>query len=73
MRAALCVAFLLGEPLALPNADDARTRFTGGQFGFEHWLFECPKCDQVETRVIASDPFKSKTAGWLAGELGRPN
>src|SRR5260221_2121845 len=23
------VAFLLGEPLALPNADDARTRFTG--------------------------------------------
>ena len=48
-------------------------RVSPGAIGFEHRLFECPKCDHVETRVIASDPFNSKAAGWLAGELGRPN
>jgi hypothetical protein len=48
-------------------------RASPGPIGFEHWLFECPKCDHVETRVMASDPFKSKAAGWLAGELGRIN
>jgi Zn finger protein HypA/HybF involved in hydrogenase expression len=48
-------------------------RVSAGPIGFEHWLFECPKCDHVEARVIATDPFESKTAGWLAGELGRPN
>jgi hypothetical protein len=36
-------------------------------------LFECPSCDHVETSVIASDPLKSKLAGWLAGELRTPN
>jgi Zn finger protein HypA/HybF involved in hydrogenase expression len=40
--------------------------------GFEHRLFECPRCDQVEISVIASDPFTSKAAGWLAGELRAP-
>ena len=41
--------------------------------GFEHRLFECPKCNHVETRVIASDPFKSMVTGWFAGELRAPN
>ena len=44
-----------------------------GPSGFERRLFECPRCDHVETSVIASDPLKSKVAGWLAGELGTPN
>lgn len=41
-----------------------------GPVGFEHRLFECPKCKQTKTIVAASDPFKSKAAGWLSGELG---
>jgi hypothetical protein len=44
-----------------------------GPIGFEHRLFECRKCNHVEISVIASDPFKSNTAGWLAGELRAPN
>jgi hypothetical protein len=41
-------------------------RVSPGPIGFEHRLFECPKCDHVEIGVIASDPFKSKAAGWLS-------
>jgi hypothetical protein len=42
-----------------------------GPVGFEHRLFECPKCNEAKTVVVASDPFNSKAAGWLSGELGR--
>lgn len=45
-------------------------RVSAGPIGFEQRLFECPKCDHVEISVIASDPFKSTAAGWLAGEPG---
>jgi hypothetical protein len=48
-------------------------RVSPGPIGFEHRLFECPKCDQVEISVIASDPFRSKGAGWLDGELRAPS
>jgi hypothetical protein len=48
-------------------------RVSPGSIGFEHRLFECPKCDHVETSAIVSDPFKSNAAGWLAGELRAPN
>ena len=48
-------------------------RVAPGPAGFEHRLFECPKCDQVELSVIALDPFKSEATGWLAGELRAPN
>jgi hypothetical protein len=48
-------------------------RVSPGPIGFEHRLFECPKCDHVEITVIASDPFKSNAAGWIAGELKAPN
>jgi len=41
--------------------------------GVEHRLFECPKCNSVETEVIVGDPMKSATAGWLIGELRAPN
>jgi hypothetical protein len=47
-------------------------RVSPGPLGFDHRLFECPKCDHVEISVIASDPLKSKAAGWLAGELTAP-
>ena len=45
-------------------------RVSPGPIGFEHRLFECPKCDHVETRIIASDPFNSEAQGWVSGELG---
>jgi hypothetical protein len=48
-------------------------RVSTGPIGFEHRLFECPKCDGVEINVIASDPLKSKAAGWLVGELRAPS
>jgi hypothetical protein len=48
-------------------------RVSPGPIGFEHRLFECPKCDRVEINVIASDPLKSSAAGWLAGELRAPS
>jgi DNA-directed RNA polymerase subunit RPC12/RpoP len=47
-------------------------RISPGPIGFEQRLFECPRCNHVEISVIASDPFKSKAAGWLAGEPGTP-
>jgi hypothetical protein len=48
-------------------------RVSMGPIGFERRLFECSKCDHVETSVIALEPFKSKVTGWLAGELRTPN
>lgn len=48
-------------------------RVSSGPIGFEQRLFECPRCAQVEICVIASDPFKSKAAGWLDSELGAPS
>jgi hypothetical protein len=44
-----------------------------GPTGFEHRLFECPKCDHVEISVIASDSFKPKAIGWLPGDLRTPH
>jgi hypothetical protein len=48
-------------------------RVSPGPIGFEHRLFECPKCDHVEINVISCDPFQSNATGWLAGELRAPN
>jgi hypothetical protein len=48
-------------------------RVSPGPIGFVSRLFECPKCDHLETRLIEADPFKSSAAGWLAGELRTPN
>jgi len=47
-------------------------RISPGPIGFEQRLFECPRCNHVEISVIASDPFNSNAAGWLAGEPGTP-
>jgi hypothetical protein len=48
-------------------------RVNPGPIGFERRLFECPKCDFVQNEVIASDPMKSASAGWLLGELKSPS
>jgi hypothetical protein len=32
-------------------------RVSPGPIGFERRLFECPRCDQVETSLVALDPF----------------
>jgi hypothetical protein len=39
-------------------------RVSAGPVGFEHQLFECPKCNNVEARVTAADPFDSTARGW---------
>jgi hypothetical protein len=64
--------------LARPRCSRCQTRMmleriSPGPIGFDHRLFECPKCDQVEIDTIASDPLESKAAGWLVGELRAPN
>jgi hypothetical protein len=43
-----------------------------GPDGFESRLFECFKCNHVETRAVPSDPIKSNVVRWLAGELKAP-
>jgi hypothetical protein len=48
-------------------------RVSPGPIGFEHRLFECPKCDHVEISVIASDPFESSAASWLSEQPRAPN
>jgi hypothetical protein len=48
-------------------------RVSPGPVGFEQRAFECPKCDHVEVGIIASDPFNSKAAGWVVGELRAPD
>jgi len=47
-------------------------RVSAGPIGFEHRLFECPRCDHVEISVIASDPFKPGVVAWFAGEPRAP-
>jgi hypothetical protein len=49
----------------------ALTGFSLGPAGRDCRTFECAKCDQTET-VIVDDPMRSENAGWLQGELKRP-
>ena len=44
-------------------------RVLPGPIGFEHRLFECPKCNHVETVIVASDPFEPKASGWRSDVL----
>jgi hypothetical protein len=48
-------------------------RISPGPAGYDLRTFECPKCDQVTRKLIASDPMKADGANrWLAGELKPP-
>ncbi len=63
-------------PIQRPRCPKCQTRMVSksvsrAQDGFERRQFECLKCGQSETRVMASDPLNSDTVGWLHGELGR--
>jgi hypothetical protein len=42
---------------------------TKGPIGFEHQMFECRSCDHFENVVVALDPTKPNTLGWLAWEV----
>jgi transposase-like protein len=72
--------FLFGtqlSPIERPRCPHCTSRMmlervNPGPVGFEHRLFECPKCDFVQNEVVASDPMKSASAGWLLGELKGP-
>jgi len=46
-------------------------RISLGPMGFGI-LFKCPACDFVQNEVVGSDPMKSASMGWLAGELRAP-
>jgi hypothetical protein len=45
-------------------------RISLGGEGREARLFECPKCDHIETAIV-EDPLKS-AVGWLGSELKPP-
>ncbi len=47
-------------------------RISHGPPGFDHRLFECATCNNVENVIVADDPMKSHAQGWLAGELRPP-
>ena len=48
------------------------TRIVPGPPGFDLRNFECAKCDQFKTVTVEADPMHSRKAGWVAGELKRP-
>ena len=43
-----------------------------GPEGFEHRLFECPKCKHTEEKILASDPLGSSATGSLNNDLQPP-
>jgi hypothetical protein len=40
-----------------------------GPSGYDLRTFDCPKCDHIFRLLVATDPMKSDSTGWLAGEL----
>jgi len=48
-------------------------RISPGPSGYDLRTFECSKCEHVLKEMIATDPMKSDKAGWLAGELKKPD
>ena len=47
-------------------------RIMPGPKGYDLRNFECGKCDHIITVAVATDPMKSRVAGWLAGDLKPP-
>jgi hypothetical protein len=63
------------SPIERPRCPRCQTRMLLARriqisISSEKRTFDCPKCTFIETQ-IADDPLKSKTAGWLSGELGQ--
>jgi hypothetical protein len=48
------------------------SRIMPGPAGYVFRNFECNRCVHVMTVTVATDPMKSDTLGWLAGELKPP-
>jgi hypothetical protein len=46
-------------------------RVSPGPIGFERRLFECPRCDHVETSLIALDPFNPMQPVGPSANVGR--
>jgi transposase-like protein len=40
--------------------------------GCDRRTFRCEKCGKNRTVLVAADPMKSHSAGWLTGELKPP-
>jgi hypothetical protein len=40
--------------------------------GLDMGLFECASCDRVQKVLVANDPMKSDTLGWLFADLRPP-
>jgi hypothetical protein len=40
--------------------------------GGDRRTFRCEKCGKNRTVLVAADPMKSHSAGWLTGELKPP-
>jgi len=64
-------------PIQRPRCPTCQTRMLtvgveDAPGGFENRTFECLKCHHTETRLLAADPMKTGTTGWLLGELARP-
>jgi predicted Zn finger-like uncharacterized protein len=43
-----------------------------GPSGYDLRTFDCPKCHHVFKSLVALDPMKSDTLGWLSGDLKSP-
>jgi hypothetical protein len=64
-------------PISRPRCPRCQLRMLAvgvstGPEGFEHRLFECPKCKHAEEKILASDPLRSSAAGWLNSDLQPP-
>lgn len=58
-------------PIERPRCSVCQARTELERVSAGHRVFRCPKCDHIEAKVIASDPFNSNAQNWLSGELGR--
>jgi hypothetical protein len=64
-------------PIERPRCSKCSTRMKlsrimPGPAGYVFRNFECNRCVHVMTVTVATDPMKSDTLGWLAGELKPP-
>jgi hypothetical protein len=63
------------SPAKRPTCPRCKARMTTkgvseSSTGLKYHVFECPKCGQIESNAVASDPLNT-AVGWLSGEVGR--